>query len=314
MFDQLKGKTLLVTGATGFIGSHLLRRLQQLPASRIVVLSRQPKPAAPLTNMTWVTTALGDLSTRTWQGAGVEKVDIIFHLASFTPKTGAAGDDIERVYADNLLGTRTLLDTLPACPTRVVLSSTLDVYALPEAGAILSEVSPISPQSLYGASKFFCEQLVRTYARAQGFDYAILRYGHIFGPGEEAYGKLIPITIRQLLKGEAPVLYGDGSAGRDYLFVGDAIEATLRAANSTVSALEPVNIVRGESRSSREIVETLIAITGFSGGIKFLTDKPNGYTLRFDSSRMRDLLGTWPLTSLEAGLKQQVEHCKLLNL
>jgi UDP-glucose 4-epimerase len=114
------------------------------------------------------------------------------------------------------------------------------------------------------------------YAHNHGCHYAILRYGHIFGPGEEAYEKLIPRTIRQLMQGEPPVLYGDGSAERDFLYMDDAVEATLQAAIFNVRELDPVNIVRGESSPVFKIVEMLTAITKFQGNIRYMTDKLGG--------------------------------------
>ena len=104
----------------------------------------------------------------------------------------------------------------------------------------------LAPQSLYAASKLFCEHLAGIVTKTGGTSYAISRYGHIFGAGEAAYRKLIPEAIRRLLAGVSPLLYGDGSAERDFLYVDDVVEATLRAAVAPVSELGPVNFVRGE--------------------------------------------------------------------
>ncbi|MCW6050393.1 NAD(P)-dependent oxidoreductase [Lyngbya sp. CCAP 1446/10] len=309
--NLLERKTVLVTGATGFIGAHLVRRLSQNPAIHLVLLTRKPMVESR-DGITCIAAALDQLTKKTWQAAGIEKIDVVLHLAAFIPKSNDAINAVEQVYRDNLLGTRSLLESLPTPPQRIVFASTIDVYAALPDGVALSESSPIEPASLYGASKLFCEQLIRTYARQQDCNYAILRYGHIFGSGEAAYKKLIPQTIQRLLQGKAPILYGDGSAERDFLYVEDAVEATLRAATSEIQQISPLNIVRGESSSIRSIIETLIQLTEFSGTIQYLADKPVGNSLRFDSSKMQDILGKWKLISLEEGLKNEVEYFRNL--
>lgn len=309
---SLTGKTILVTGATGFIGTHLVNRLRRdMEDIHFVLLARKTIPKSQAGEM-WVYSLLNHLSSDVWRDAGVGKIDVIFHLGAFTPKTAADADRVDEVYDGNLLGTRFLLESLPSLPERIIFASTLDVYAPKMDGNPLDEDSRLGPISLYGASKLFCEQLIRVYAKRYGCGYAILRYGHIYGPGEEAYKKLIPEMIRRLLLGEKLVLYGDGSTERDFLYVTDAVEATLRAALSERTELGPVNVVRGESTSIRSIAESLIRITGFQEKIKYLKDKPSGYSLRFDNRLMHKILGEWNFVSLEEGLKYEVDYFRSL--
>lgn len=311
--NSLSGKTVLVTGGTGFIGTHVVKRLLSDKEVRIVILSRRPAPKM-IENVAWVCSSLDRLSSEIWRKAGVDNIDLIIHLGAFTPKSWAEVDLIEDICRDNITGTRTLIESLPSIPKRIVFASTIDVYAPPLAGYMIDEASPLGDWGLYGVSKLFCERLIRVYARELGCGYAILRYGHIFGPGEGAYEKLIPKTIHNLLRGEPPVLNGNGNAERDYLYVDDAVEATLRAATATIEELGPVNIVRGTSTSLREIAEHLIKITGFSGSVKYLEDKPNGYSLRFNNAMMRSTLGEWDVVGLEEGLSREVNYLRRLSL
>jgi nucleoside-diphosphate-sugar epimerase len=304
-----EGKTVLVTGASGFIGRHLVAALGQAAGSRVILLSRNHSPDVPL-NATTVVCGLERLSLDFWRANGVPRIDVIFHLGAFIPKTRETADHIDPVYRDNLLGTRALIDSLPSTPEIIIFASTIDVYAPAMSGAPSTEAAPLGPATLYGSSKLFCESLVRTYGKTAGCRTAVLRYGHIFGPGEEAYRKLIPHAIRQLLKGEPPTLDGDGSAERDLLYVDDAVEATLRAAVEPRAEIGPLNVVRGASRPIREVVDILVRLTGFQNRVQFHTDRPAGASCRFDNRLMREVLGVWPLVSLEEGLKREVDHAK----
>lgn len=310
--NSLSGKTILLTGATGFIGSHLANRLKQFSGIKLVLLTRKPVPKTDQ-GATWIKSALDQLTRQTWSDHGIEKIDVVFHLGAFTPKAASKGDDVDVIYRDNLTGTRALLESLPNTPEKIVFSSTLDVYAPPKEGSILTEDSPIEPPSLYGASKYFCEHLIKAYSRKNGCGYAILRYGHIYGAGEAAYAKLIPQVIKTLLKNESPVLYGDGSVQRDFMFVGDAIEATIRAATSVHQKIEAINVVSGESKPIREFVEILVEIVGFSGEIKYLLDKQGGRSLKFSNDRMFDTLGRWGLFPIEEGLQQEINYFRELQ-
>ena len=307
----LAGKTVLVTGATGFIGAHLLSRLRTIPGARVFCLSRKP-PHERQFGEVWIQGSLETLSPQTWESANIDRFDTVFHLGAFIPKSHATANRIDDVFRDNLCATRALLESFVTPPDKVVFASTMDIYALPAGTEKMTEASPIAPATLYGASKFFCEKLVTSWAGEHKSRAAILRYGHIFGPGEDAYQKLIPQTIRQLLRGESPVLYGDGSAARDFLYVADAVEATLRAAIAETD-FPPVNVARGESEPIRATVERLMRITEFKGDIRFLADKPSGYSLQFDNTHLTGALGAWPLVSLNEGLAQEVEYFRRLS-
>jgi nucleoside-diphosphate-sugar epimerase len=290
----------------------LLDRLRRLPNTKLVLLSRNP-PSDPREGETWVTVALDRLTSKTWQDEGVGEIDVVFHLGAFIPKTSSSGDMVDHIYQSNLLGTRALLESPRDIPKKIIFASTVDVYAQPPDGHVLTECSPLSPPTLYGASKLFCEHLVQAFARQHGCGFAILRYGHIYGPGEEAYSKLIPVAIQALLRNESPIVYGDGSVLRDFLFVEDAVEATLRAATSGVEKIEPVNIVSGNSTRIREIVGMLATLCEYTGQITYLLDKLAGRSLKFSSNRMTELFGSWEMVPLQEGLRQEVAYFKGLR-
>ncbi len=305
--DALSGRTVLVTGANGFIGRHLTARLARAGA-RVYALVRRPETALP----EGVTPIVADLATirpGVWAAQGLAHCDTVFHLAAFTPKN--AGEAAHRAanLTANISGTHNLLESLPPVQ-RFIFASTLDVYAPLADGEILDEAAPVRPATLYGSAKLYAEDLVRSWAQETGVGWAILRYGHIFGPGEEAYRKLIPQTILRLQRGESPVIYGDKNALRDFLDVRDAVEATLRAAHSTLPQLGPVNIVRGESVTIEAVVRLLARLAGFVGPLEYLPSGTPSRSFRFDNSLMNKLLGGWEKIPLAAGLEWESEYMR----
>jgi len=303
--NHLEGKVILVTGANGFIGTHLVAKLHRIHGVKLLLLSRQPKQSAS-EDVIWLEGELESLTPAFWEAHHVDYLDYVFHLGGFTPKNGSTASDIERNIRDNISGTYALLKSLPGVPSGIIFSSTLDVYAPPKDGEVLTESSMLQPTGFYGASKLLCEKLISTWAAANGCRVAILRYGHIYGAGEGQYGKLIPVAIRSLLANQAPRISGDGSVLRDYLFVGDALEATIRAAQAE-SSVGPVNIVSGTSVTLKSVMQVIQNIIGNGIRAEYLLDKPSGVSLRFDASLMKKIFGDWPMTTLEEGLKEEVE-------
>jgi nucleoside-diphosphate-sugar epimerase len=303
--SYLEGKTILVTGAAGFVGSHLAERLARISGVKLLLLSRVERQSTE-NKLVWLKNKLERLTPEYWSSLDIGQIDYVFHLGGFIPRISADGNRIDQIVDDNILGTRALLHGLPGKPAKLIFSSTVDVYAQPKNGEVLTESSKVSPATLYGASKLFCESLVSEWAKQKDVGYSILRYGHIYGPGEERFAKLIPRVIRSLLADQAPVVHGHGSAVRDFLYVGDVVEATVRAA-SAEGSIGPINIVSGESVSVKEIVQLLIRSAGGRTDMRFSPEMPEGSSLRFDGEMMRTLLGDWPMTNLEKGLASEIE-------
>jgi UDP-glucose 4-epimerase len=294
------GGLAVVTG-TGFVASHLIRRLQAA-GTEVVVVTRQAGDFGDRT----ITCPLTELTPQVWEEAGVQQIETLYHLAAFIPKTGAEANDVQGAYTGNLLGTRALLDSVVGRLARVVFTSTIDVYA-PGARGPLDEHAFTRPGTLYGSSKLFCESLIRVWADTEGCEHAVVRLGHLYGPGEEAFRKLVPETIRRLLRGESPIVYGDGSTLADLLHVDDAVEALVRTGERGRPIPDPLNVV-GASAPVSEIVDLLIAATGQSDITMHRVDGQTPPSIEFDDRRMREALGAWKRVGLEEGLRQEVEY------
>lgn len=293
-------QTILLTGGSGFIGSHLRMRLQQLHSVRIVCLSSQGLQAT--SNEEVVPLRLGELNARVWTRLGISQFDVVYHIGAFTPKCQAAANNYVQITDANIAGTVSLLQSLERPPKRLVFASTLDVYG--HSGLPISEETVARPCSLYGWSKLFCEQVLRADARSRGYELNILRYGHVYGPGEAAYKKLIPTLIRNALDGIALNIYCDGTTKRDFIFVRDAVEATFQAGMSASCWPILVNVVRGESITIKEVAELISKIAG-PVPVYYQSGGTSPSTV-FDNQLLASLLERPLFTSFEAGIAEEV--------
>lgn len=303
--NDLTGSTIFVTGASGFIGTHLVNRLVKDKSIQLITLSRQRNEYLEREGVMNIRASLAELSRDTWKQAGISNIDFVFHFAAYIPKSTDNANNLHEIQEANISGMQSMLESLPGTPRKIIFSSTLDVYG--QATEYIDEQSPIHPIGLYGASKFYGEHLVRTFCRQAGIGFAILRIGHIFGPGEEAFKKIVPVAIQNVMHGIQPVVYGTGSAERDLFYVEDAVEAAIRAATLPEAELGPINIVRGDSLPIRKIVEMILELSNSLLTISYLSEKPDGHSLRLNNQKMKELLGEWEFISYREGLKREIE-------
>lgn len=295
-----------MSGARGFVGAATVRRLARMPETTVVALgrSRPDGPADP--NVHWVESSLEDLRPSHWRSAAWTTFDAVIHLAAFTPKSGAMRDSAQEIIAANIVGLQALLTSFISPPGRLIFCSTLDVYSRLAFEQVVTERSPVGPTGLYGLSKLFGEGLVEAYARSSGTECVTLRLGHIFGPGEERYAKLVPETIRRVLANQPPRIAGDGNEQRDLLYIDDAAEALVRSCTAVLNDTRVVNIARGVSNSILEVVSTIAAEAGYRGAPERLPRPADAYSTIFDTSLMKRVLGEWTFVPLAEGLRREI--------
>lgn len=294
---------LLITGASGFIGGRLLRRIGADPGFRgrnpIVIASR------PVGGFRWVNRQGSDLHTQLTEildGAGI---DALLHLGAHTPKVSTEANHIADCNG-NIAETSRILDALPSLPRRIVFASTLDVYRFDE--NVISEDTIPDPPTLYGASKLYCERMLSHWCSARNVGLQILRIGHVYGPGEESYRKLIPVTIARCLDGLNPRLQTRGSEVRSFIHVDDICRMILESALAEQTSEPVLNLVSSTSIPVREVIEMVIRLTGASLTIEQAGQSPGQSTL-FDNRRMIARFGPEQI-SLEDGLAEEVEYLR----
>ena len=305
----LEGKTLLVTGGAGFIGSQFVRRtLRRHETTRIVNLDKLTY-AGNLDNLNDVSGdprhefVLGDVRDRALVRSLLARVQGVVHFAAETHVDRSIHDAGEFVLT-NVHGTYALLDALRACPDVEVFVhvSTDEVYGS-RTGRAARETDPLRPSSPYAASKAAGDHLARAYHVTYGSPIVVLRPSNTYGPCQFPE-KIVPLALTRALEGRAVPIYGDGLAVRDWLYVEDhcrAVEAALQRGEAGAV----YNVGAGVEMTNLELVRRVLDAAGAPRElVRFVADRP-GHDRRYamDSSLIR-ALGWEPKTSFAEGLER----------
>jgi UDP-glucose 4-epimerase len=305
---------VLITGATGFVGRNLLKvieaesmrkqhRFLLLSSARHerwdVLVDRREQGCYSFT--------VDDV-----RACGFPHIDGVIHAGAFTPKRGTDANDVDGAVA-NIINTDYLAKQFGNMLRRFVFASTLDVYELsPRA---ITEETRCAPTGLYGKSKLFCEAMLAS-RFGMGEDVSqpaplqVLRLGHIYGCGEDAYEKFIPTTIRNLIEGKPPVLYSDGAELRSFLHVSDCCRMVLKGLELT-DAPGPINIVSRHGVPIREIANILCTIHQQETGEQ-LEPEIQGRAVQtrdyvFDATKMERYLGRETVNIVD-GLRDEYRY------
>jgi nucleoside-diphosphate-sugar epimerase len=298
----------LVTGAAGFIGSHLCERLLQdghhvvgldcfIPYYPRVIKEANLNAARRDPRFSFVSS---DLRTDALAPA-LEGVDVVFHLGAMAG-LATSWTNFDRYESCNVTATQRLLEAVRQGGTvnRFIYASTSSVYGRFGSGDEMLPTRPISP---YGATKLAGEHLCRAYAEEHAVPVVVLRYFSVYGPRQRpdmGYAKF----IQALLTGQPIVVFGDGMQVRGNTYVSDCVAATVAATQAPVG--EIYNVGGGETASVWDILQRLEAIIGGKANVLREPARPGDqrYTLA-DSTRFRRQLAWVPQVSLDEGLARQ---------
>jgi len=301
----------LVTGGAGFIGSNivdeLIRRDQQVRVLDDLSSGKEANLAGVRGKIDFRTGSITDLATVQSACVGA---DYVIHLAARTSVPKSVKDPLSS-NATNIDGTlNVLVAARDAKVRRFVFAASSSAYGetptLPKVETMQPE--PISP---YGVTKYTGELYAQVFGRAYGLENVCLRYFNVFGPRQDPtsqYSGVLSRFMLAILRGEAPTVYGDGEQTRDFTYIANVVDQTLRACESKDASGKVFNGGTGARISLNEVLNLLEKITGKK--IQAKHDGPREGDIRdsqADISRARKILGYQPQVHFEEGLKRTWE-------
>ncbi len=249
----MEGKTIVVTGGLGFIGSHIVDEL--VDNNTIIVIDNLS--SGKIENLAYpnhenLTLIKGDLN-ELYLDDILKGVDYVFHLAALA----SVPESVEKPLFSNSNNLDTTLKLLVACKDndvkKIVFSSSAAIYG-DNPNIPLKESEPYIPLSPYACQKASCELYIKTFTESYGLNGVALRYFNVFGPKQNihsSYAAVIPNFINTLLNDKQPVIYGDGNQTRDFIYVEDIVRANILACESNYNGV--VNIASGNGLSVNEL-------------------------------------------------------------
>ena len=270
---------ILLTGASGFVGAHLLKRLiLNYGADNVLALTRRELPGAQCV-------IVPDYDFSILDSGLFNDVDVLIHAGAFTPKRTQEANDLQ-LCGLNISITQALLGFEFAALKKVLFTSTLDVYM---GSDLISETTPVGPSTLYGASKLYGEKMISAFATERGISHGILRLGHIYGPGEEAYQKMLPLTISNVVSGRPVKLFGSGEELRSFIYIDDVVTSLINAL-TTELASPIVNVVGGSPITIKTLIEMIMSIAGQEVDVVSQPVTVKGRDFIFDNSLLKSTL------------------------
>lgn len=309
-------RPVLVTGATGFLGGWLLRDLVEAGAS-VVCLVRDWVPRSMMVQdrlVERVNVVRGDVRDQALleRVLGEYEVRTVFHLAAQTI-VGIANRNPVSTFETNVGGTWALLEACRRSPTveGIVTASSDKAYGehddLP-----YDEGTPLRARHPYDVSKACADRICRTYAATYDSPVVVTRCGNFFGGGDLNWNRLVPGTIRSVLRGQRPVIRSDGTMTRDYLYVEDGASAYIHCAAQLAEEPdlrgEAFNFSTGTPLSVLELVEKILDVTGSDLKPDVRDEAPHEIAHQYlDATKAREVLGWEPRFTVDEALGRTVE-------
>jgi dTDP-glucose 4,6-dehydratase len=298
---------IVVTGAAGFIGSHLCEALLARGDS---VVGIDNLSTGDLHNIAHLRAIRHDVT----QYIDVDgQVDYVLHWASPASPIDYLELPIQTLKVGSL-GTHNALGLAKAKGAKFVLASTSEVYGdplvHPQQETYWGNVNPIGPRGVYDEAKRFAEAITLAYHRTHGVDTKIVRIFNTYGPRMRLRdGRAVPAFVSQALANEDVTVFGDGTQTRSFCYVSDLVRGILSLMDANTN--EPVNIGNPHELTIEEIARTIVRLVGSRSQIVYRplpVDDPK--QRQPDITRARTLLGWQPEVSLEDGLRTAIEYFK----
>jgi UDP-glucose 4-epimerase len=316
--EKLVSSSILITGGAGFIGSNLVEELVLLGARKLFVIDNfaLEKIGGKQRGMYILNKyrdkfklIMGDVSNLSFMLDFFrrEEIDLVFNLAAL-PLPLALKKPLY-VFNKNVKIAATLAEL-----QRRDLFATLVHFSSSEAygSAVhvpMSEDHPLQPSTSYGASKAAQDLLLLSYHNNFGIDVRIVRPFNNIGPAQNdfSYSAVVPRTIRRILMGKEPEIFGDGLQTRDFIYVKDTCKAAIKMALNDSVKGEVVNIASGKETTIKDLVHVICRLMGYNGKIVYRPPRPGDVRRHYaDISKARRLLSFEPENTLEEALTKVI--------
>ena len=307
MGDVMRGSRCLVTGGAGFIGSHLVTVLSERGA-QVTVLDDM-STGRPENLPKGVTLIRGDVRDQRAVAQSVRGQHYVFHLAAQVGNVLSEEDPLANMEINVGGSIRVFEEARKARVKRIVYAASS--AALGEAEYLpQNEEHPCHPFSPYGVSKLSAEQYGLSLHRVHGLPFVALRFFNVYGPrqGSTEYGNVIPIFLRRLQDGKPLRIFGDGRQTRDFTYVGDVVQAILRAVRYARAVGEVFHIGTGKATSVLTLAKTMQHILKLESFVVHRPPRAGEVRRSYaDIRKARRVLGFRPRFSLEQGLRRTLE-------
>lgn len=316
---SLKGKSILVTGGAGFIGSHLADRLIDEDPKAVIVIDNfflgkvknlsvaMEKGKEVFQYYALDVTNARDVAEIVYR----HQIDVVFHLAVI-PLPHSLQEPGENV-SQNIEMTLVLCELAKQKAfTTLVHFSSSEAYGTARTPKMIEE-HDLLPETPYAASKAACDLIVRSYQRSFGIDATIVRPFNNYGPrqNEGLYAGVIPITIRTLLNGDHPIIYGTGRQTRDFTYVSDTVGAAIQLYKTKESRGRVINVGSGVETPIQYLVGTICNKLDYDGHIRYEARRDGDVDRHCaDTLRLRQMTGFKPTVSFDEGITKTVEWYK----
>jgi UDP-glucose 4-epimerase len=302
----------LVTGGAGFIGSHLVDGLLESGHAVRVIDNLSTGNLANLARVRdRIEMIEGDITNSKTVESAMRDVDLVFHQAALASVPRSVADPVStnRVCVDGTLNV--LLAARDAKVRRVVYAASSSAYGA-SASLPKRETDPTLPLSPYAVAKLAAEHYCAAFTEVYGLETVRLRYFNIFGPRQppdSPYAAVIPLFFEAMLAGRSPVIYGDGQQSRDFTYVGDAVQANIRAGTATKASGKVYNVACGSRTSLLELVAKVNALLGTN--LQPIHEKARPGDVKHsqaDITAAKTELGYVPKFNTDQGLQKCLEY------
>ena len=300
----------LVTGGGGFIGSNLVRALLERGDEVRVLDNFSTGNRANLDGLD-VEIVEGELRSYERVHNAVRGTEVVYHLGALGSVPRSVQDPLTS-SAVNVEGTlNVLLAARDEGVRRVVFSSSSSVYGSKEQLPVdeSMQADPISP---YGVAKLAAERYCVSFSRVyESFESVVLRYFNVFGPRQSPfsqYAAMVPLFITAIVAGEPVTVYGDGEQSRDFTYVANVVDATIRAAHADGASGRIFNVAAGTPASVNDVADSIGRIVGKPVEKRFAPPRPGDIRNSWaDVGAAGDVLGYEPSVGLDEGLRRTIE-------